>query len=135
MEPLEFLKSTIAGFPGYADETDRQRSDEMVRSFLGEAIADLEVRLVPPEGGVSQRIGDLLIRVGFTNQSAYKRYEDGARSGADFAGMSASDEEIVELAGRAPSIDGANLSSYLDEIVAALDRRDATMDGEPVSYT
>ncbi|MEO6835682.1 MAG: hypothetical protein ABI231_07245 [Candidatus Tumulicola sp.] len=128
MEPLEFLKSKIADFPGYGEDDSRRRSDELVRSYLGEAVAGLEERLGPLDAALGQRLGDLLLRVGFTNQAAYKIYEDAARTKSDYDAMAAADAFAVEVADRAPS-EPAELPAFFNEVGEALDRRDATMSG------
>jgi hypothetical protein len=133
MEALEFLKSKIAGFPGYARDDDRRRSDELVRSYLGEALADLEKCLgSSTDSTLAQKAGDLLIRVAFTNQHAYKAYENAARTNGDFDAMAAADASTVEVADRAASTDAPGFGTYLDEAAAALDRRDACMSGATV---
>ena len=130
MESLEFLKSKIADFPGYAGDDARRNTDEMVRSYLGEVVAGLEKRLdVSDDAAVGRRAGDVLIRVAFANQIAYKAYEDAARANPDFDAVAAADARTVEVADRAGSIDAAGFSAYLDEAVAALDNRDAAMSG------
>jgi hypothetical protein len=129
-QPLEFIKSKIADFPGYADDVARWRSDELVRSYVGEALADLEQRLEPLNVSLGGRVGDLLIRLGFANQSAYKNYEDGDRAKVDLTAMVAADAGAVELADRATSTDAAQLPPYLDAISKSLDRRDAVMSGK-----
>jgi hypothetical protein len=129
MEAVQLLKSKIVDFPGYADDSARQRSDELVRSYLGEAIADLEARLDPVAGAPARQIGDLLFRVGFTNQNVYKRYEDAARTRTDYDAVAAADARVVELADGAPVVETASLESYLGDVQAALDARDDAMDG------
>ncbi|HEY1655057.1 MAG TPA: hypothetical protein VGF86_08100 [Candidatus Tumulicola sp.] len=131
MQPLELLNAKIAGFPGYADDLSRERSDELVRSYLGEALSDVQVRLQPLADAQNQRIGDLLMRTGFVNQEVYRAYEDGARTRTNFDSVAAADARVIELADRAATIDASNLSAFLDEIVATLDARDAAMDGAP----
>src|SRR5580700_2676355 len=124
-QPLEFLKSKIADFPGYSDDVSRWRSDELVRSYIGEAVADLQQRLEPLDVALDGRVGDLLIRLGFANQAAYKNYEDGAHSTFNPDAMLAADAAAVELGDGASSIDVQQLPAYLDEISASLDQRDA----------
>jgi hypothetical protein len=129
-QPLEFLKSKIADFPGYSDDVSRWRSDELVRSYIGEAVADLQQRLEPLDVALDGRVGDLLIRLGFANQAAYKNYEDGAHSTFNPDAMLAADAAAVELGDGASSIDVQQLPAYLDEISASLDQRDAVMSGK-----
>jgi hypothetical protein len=126
-QPLELLKSKIADFPGYADDVSRWHSDELVRSYVGEAIADLQQRVNPLDAALGGRIGDMLIRVGFANPATYKTFEDGARAKFDEDAMVAADARAVEVADRAASIDAASLIGYLDEVSGSLDRRDAVM--------
>jgi hypothetical protein len=135
MDSLEFLKGKISDFPGYGDDDLRRTSDELIRSYLGEAIADLEVRLAPTDGGLRQRIGDLLIRVGFANQHVYRTYQDNARARSEFGSIADADANVVQTADRAASIGAAQLPAYLDEIVGALDRRDAAMSGSAPAVT
>ncbi|HEY1427993.1 MAG TPA: hypothetical protein VGF18_00340, partial [Candidatus Tumulicola sp.] len=77
-QPLEFLKSRIPNFPAYATDEDRKISDELVRSYLGERLAEME-----SQPGISddarKTVGELLLRAAFTNQIAYKVYEEAAR--------------------------------------------------------
>jgi hypothetical protein len=126
-QPLEFLKGKITDFPGYSDDISRWRSDELVRSYLGEAVADLQQRLQPLDAALDERVGDLLIRVGFANPSAYKNFEDGVRAKIDADALAIADTHAVEIADRAPSIDAAQLPAYLDDIIESLDQRDAAM--------
>ncbi|MGA7095182.1 MAG: hypothetical protein WBX23_14260, partial [Candidatus Cybelea sp.] len=70
MEPLEQLRAKISDFPGYDGELQRRLSDEYVRSYLGEALADLAARgVLPPE--LRERADDLILRVGFADQHAF----------------------------------------------------------------
>ncbi|MBV8117376.1 MAG: hypothetical protein JOZ01_05335 [Candidatus Eremiobacteraeota bacterium] len=132
-QPLEFLKEKIPDFPGYDDDVSRWRSDELVRSCLGEAVADLQLRLQPLDESLAARAGDLLLRLGFANQSAYKSYEDGAHATFDLDALVAADCATVELAERAPTVDAAPFPPYLDDITSTLDRRDAIMSGKSLA--
>ncbi|MGC1380251.1 MAG: hypothetical protein WA814_04425 [Candidatus Baltobacteraceae bacterium] len=120
MDPLQRIQAKIADFPGYSNDLDRRRSDEFVRSYLGEALAELEPRLGTLAPAVQQQIDALLLRVGFADQRAFSAHGDGAD-------VSDEDDGIVGLADRARSLDAGSLPSYLDEVSAALDRRDAVL--------
>jgi hypothetical protein len=135
MEPLQTLETAIAGFPGYADDTSRERCDEFVRSYLGEALASAQSRLAPLPTETESQLQNLLFRVGFTNQAAYQAYEEAARDRTDFSAMAAADAAVVELAAAAPTVSLDDLPEYLNRAGAVLDSRDRTMAGGAVSYT
>jgi hypothetical protein len=59
MDPLELLNERIHDFPGYATDTDRRLSDEMVRAFLGEMLADLQAK---PRRSLTQRFAQIQAR-------------------------------------------------------------------------
>jgi hypothetical protein len=134
MDPLNLLREKIPQFAGYADDRDRERSDELVRSYLGEAVAEMQVRLGNVDGNLEKRLGDLLIRVGFANQAAYKIYADAARKETHFDRMAAADARTVELAEGAAGLQVSDLGAFLEEAARVLDERDAAMDGEQISY-
>lgn len=127
MEHLQILAAKIAGFPGYADEEARRRSDELVRSYLGEALAALQARLHPVEAG--ERLGDLILRSAFTNQDAFESYEERTREHPGSDAMPAADESTIEAADAADDVDAAGLAAYLDRVAQVLDARDAVMEG------
>jgi len=126
MEPLAFLHDKIPDFPGYDTEEGRRLADEDVRSYLGEALADLTARLNPP-APLDARAADLMVRAGFTNQRVHRQFEDGARNSNDFASIAAADAAVVELADAAQTVDAGGLGAYLDRAGEALDRREAAM--------
>jgi hypothetical protein len=127
MEPLEQLRATISGFPGYDGEVERRLSDEYVRAYLGEALADLGARIVlPPE--LRERADALILRVEFADQRAFATHHrvSGSES-RDESAVAAADVATVALADRAASLDAAAAAGYLDEVAAALDERDAAI--------
>jgi hypothetical protein len=129
MDPLEQLRARIVGFPGYDGDLERRRSDEFVRSYLGEALADLDVRCSPaPE--LKQRIDALLLRVGFADQKSFATHPGLAGMHAlASAGNSVAIEDaaVVEVADQAGSVEPDAVAGYLDEVAATLDRRDTAM--------
>lgn len=129
MQVPESLQSAIADFPGYGDDLARERSDEFVRSYVGERLADLQQRLQPLDATLNDRFGALLLRTAFVNQVAYKLYERDDHSPIDVGPVAAADASAVQLAGRASSLDAAQVPQYLDEVTHALDERDTAMSG------
>lgn len=127
MEPTALLQTKIPTFPGYADEDSRRLADELVRSYLGEALADLRIRLQSLPADPAEQLNGLILRTGFANQRSVRGYEEGARDDGNFAAVAAADAAIVELADRAGSIDAQQLTNYLSETGLALDRRDEIM--------
>jgi hypothetical protein len=127
MKPLEELRAKIAGFPGYGSEMQRRLSDEYVRSYLGEALAALAARCTL-EPQVRERLDDLIMRVGFADPHAFSNRPTPAADADDDGGAVAeADFATVELADRAASLDAQAVSSYLDEAVALLDKRDGAL--------
>jgi hypothetical protein len=129
MEPLEQLRLRIAGFPGYEGDLDRRRSDEFVRSYLGEALAELSPRCGKLPSELQARLDQLLLRVGFSAPKAFAAHNSGLGipSGTLDGEIAAEDVATIELADWARSTTADSLSGYLDEVTAALDRRDAVM--------
>jgi len=128
MDPLEQLRARIAGFPGYDGDLERRRSDEFVRSYLGEALADLEVRCGSISPELKQRFDALLLRVSFADQAAFHHAFARVHAASNSDGsVAVADAAVVEVADRAPQTEPDALAGYLDEAAATLDRRDAAM--------
>lgn len=128
MEPLEQLRAKIADFPGYDGDMERRRSDEYVRSYLGEALASLASRhALPPD--LQERVDALVLRVGFADPRAFTLHHIVSHKGEPDGGgaVAAADAATVELADEATSVDAASASRYLDDVTALLDRRDAAI--------
>jgi hypothetical protein len=124
MEPLEQLREKIHGFPGYGTHLERRRSDEYVRSYLGEALTDMAARCtLTPD--LQSRVDALVLRVAFADPKAFATH-DGAASDSNGA-VAAADVETLELADRARSVDAQSLSGYIGDVAALLDRRDAAL--------
>jgi hypothetical protein len=128
-QSLEFLKSKIPNFPGYATDDDRKTADELVRSYLGERLAEMETH-----PGISddarKSVGDLLLRTAFTNQIAYKVYEETARTNGDFDAIAAADAATVRLADGAADVTADTVAQFVQQSARVLDGRDLAMRGE-----
>ena len=128
MEPLETLRARIAEFPGYDTILERRRSDEYVRSYLGEALTEMAAgRTFPAES--QRRIEALVLRVAFADPKSFPVHAGAqARSNpSDMHAVTEADAATVELADQAAKVDAASAARYLDEIAAALDERDAAL--------
>lgn len=128
MEQWPLLGAKIVGFPGYGDEDARRRSDELVRSYLGEALSDLQARLQPLDEAIEKRLDDLIVRSAFVNQAAYGAYEERARERPQFDFIAAADARVVEAADAAAAVGAAGAADFLDRVTQALDARDAAME-------
>jgi len=127
MDALDRLRARIAGFPGYDADADRRLSDELVRSYLGEALAELAAGNAALGTPLRERIDALLLRVGFASQRLFPSHADGlAKHGGETA-VADADREIVELADRAAALPPDGVAEYLGGVNDALDRRDAVM--------
>lgn len=128
MEPLQMLREKIAEFPGYDGDVQRRRSDEYVRSYLGEALSELGARCTLPSD-LRARLDDSILRVEFADPRAFVNHHVVAAKGPPDSGgaVAEADAETVELADRAAALDCAAASGYLDEVEALLTRREAAI--------
>lgn len=125
------LREKIAEFPGYDGDVERRRSDEYVRSYLGEALSDLGVRCALSDD-VRARLDDLILRVGFADPHAFVNHHShhtiAAEPGeSDGGAVAAADAETIELADRAGTVDCAAAAAYLDDVGGLLGRREAAI--------
>ena len=127
MDPSAVVRAHIAQFPGYDGINNCRLSDELVRSYLGEALANAAGgAALPPD--LQTRVDALLLRVGFADPQSFPPHgaiagrvppQDGETEECDAA--------VVELADRVRSADAASLAGVLDEVTQALDRRQSAM--------
>jgi hypothetical protein len=128
MDPLAQLRAKIADFPGYDDDLCRRRSDALVRSYLGEALADLAARCDPLPPELQARVDQLLLRVGFADPKSFAVHNGiAAMHQVSEATVTAADAATVELADRASAVAAGDLASYFDDVTATLDRREVAM--------
>jgi hypothetical protein len=123
MESLELLRAKIREFPGYDTALQRRRSDEYVRSYLGERLSEMAARC-ELSSDLQARVDALLLRVAFANPKDFNAHDvDGIPAGDDGA-LAGADAATIGLADRADAIEPAPVAAYLDEVTGALDRRD-----------
>jgi hypothetical protein len=128
MKPLDQLRAKIADFPGYDGDLERRRSDQYVRSYLGEALADLSARC-PLSSELKARLDALVLRVELADPQTFAaRHVIAARNDpSDGGAVAEADAATVELADRAESVDAASAPGYFDEVTAVLDGREAAI--------
>jgi len=130
MTPIERIRAAITDFPGYEGVEQRRRSDEEVRSYVGEHLAAL------PESAAATTLKEhaeqydrLLARCEFMNVLAFEHFEGDPNPGR-IALMLEADAELIATANDAASAD-ADLDRLLTGLEVLLDRRDAAMLAPP----
>jgi hypothetical protein len=130
MDAVEEIRANIPQFPGYADETTRRLSDELVRSYLGEALALLRERHPDFFAQRSDAFEALLLRAGFMNQQAFHAFEYRHLNETEQAAIATADLALIQLADRTATIDAAGIPGFLNDLTAAFDTRDALMSNQ-----
>lgn len=127
MDPIESIKARIPQFGGYADLEARRDDDELVRSYLGEALATLHANHPEIFAETGEMYDSLIVRAGFMNQLAFRSFEYAKLDPSQLDEVAQNDLAMVDLADRAPGVEPAGLAAYLADLTAAFDRRDAAM--------
>lgn len=124
MDASDAIRARIPTFPGYANEKGRRLCDELVRSYVGEAVAEVSARL---DQGMSDRVGSLLMRAGFINQSAFTGFEN-AKIGDDaITRLLVCDLTLCTLAEKGSKISPNDFDAWISRIESSLDVRDSIM--------
>jgi hypothetical protein len=122
MDDTAFLHERIESYAGYTNDVDRQRSDEQIRAYVGEALARVRARL-RPAGAAREALERLLVRCEFADQAVAHAFNAVDVDADEIAATAAADRELVTLADRAGDVGAAELDAFLAQIGAALDRR------------
>jgi hypothetical protein len=127
MDALERIRSIIAGFAGYADGERRRLSDEQLRGFVGEVLAELpesEIdRLSPQDRSCYDRV---LLRCEFVNQHVFHAFDTDPTPQRVAATLQA-DLGVIEMTHALRSQTGEKLDGALCSLNQAFDKRDAAM--------
>jgi hypothetical protein len=127
MDAIESIKARIPQFAGYGELEARRDDDELVRSYLGEALSTLNANHPDFFAERSEVYENLIIRAGFMNQMAFRSFEYAKLDQAHLDAVAQNDQAMLDLADRAPNVAAGDVAAYLDELTAAFDRRDAAM--------
>lgn len=125
MDALERIRAIIEDFAGYAEELARRLSDEQVRGYVGEILADLSATQIENLTG-DQRSGyeRVLLRCEFINQDAFRVFDQDPRPDRIAATLDA-DVRLLEAAAELREVQA--VTEMLAALNDAFDKRDAAM--------
>ncbi len=127
MDALERIRSLIGGFAGYTEPSARRLSDERIRAFLGEALAQLPAAEIDALSAQARACYDrMLLHCEFVNQDAFRLFDGDPNPGRVQATLAA-DAEVLEAAAALTATNGAGLGSSLARLSDAFDKRTAAM--------
>lgn len=127
MDALAAIQARIPQFRGYATLDARREDDELIRSYVGEALAALEADRIGAVAGREAVLENLVIRAGFANQLAFRPFEYANLDDARLEAVEAADLALLEAADRLKAATGSDAGPIVDEIAAGFDARDALM--------
>jgi hypothetical protein len=119
---VSVLRDLIPSYAGHADSQARRLSDQQVRAWAGEALADVRDRL--DLGAFAERFDALLMRCEFGDQRVIKALEADyfAEPGAA-AAVEQHDGEVVAIAESAKTLTADGLDAFLGKLERAFDER------------
>ena len=120
--------SLVPGYAGHADVQSRRLSDQQVRAWVGEMLAELMGRV--PLDGISARVDALLLRCEFGNQHVIKAIEDERFSGPDLVRLVEEyDRKLIAAASQGPKTGPEDHTAIVEGIEHAFDERAAAIAG------
>jgi len=112
----------VPGYAGHADAPARVLSDQQVRAWVGETLADLPEPL--PDGGLQDRLDALLVRCEFGDPHVSRALEDDRFGQPDLAALvEARDRALVEAASRVRTTGPEGLGAVLEALERTFDER------------
>lgn len=127
MDALARIRAIISGFAGYAEGPNRRLSDEQLRGFVGEVLAELPAVEVDNLTADERLHYDrLLLRCEFINQDVFRAFDSDPTQRRIQATLQA-DVEVIEAACTLRAFNGERPSSVLVALNDAFDKRDAAM--------
>lgn len=110
----------------YQEEERRRLSDEQLRGYVGERLAELPANVLDAlSPGQRERYDRLLLRCEFLNQQGFHEFVRGPKERG--AAVDAADQELKASADRLPDANAASIGDILKNIETAFDKRDAAM--------
>ncbi|HEV8022223.1 MAG TPA: hypothetical protein VGP41_13205 [Candidatus Lustribacter sp.] len=119
----------VPGYAGHADVLARRLSDQQVRAWVGEMLAELEERI--PIDAVRDRFEEVLLHCEFGNQHVIKAIEDNRFAEPDKVQLVEDvDRRLIEVANRGRTIEPEGLSGLLDDLDRAFNERSAAIEAQ-----
>jgi hypothetical protein len=117
----------VPGYAGHADAIARRLSDQQVRAWVGEMLADLEDRL--PIDAVRDQFEAVLLHCEFGDQHVIKAIEDNRFAQPDKVKLVEDvDRRLIEVANRSRTIEPDGLSALLEDLERAFQERAAAIE-------
>jgi hypothetical protein len=116
----------VPGYAGHADARARRLSDQQVRAWVGEMLAELRGRL--PADGPADRLDALMMRCEFSDPHVIHAVEDERFGQPELVELvEACDRRLIEAARNGRTADAADLGALLDGLERAFDERAAAI--------
>lgn len=117
----------VPGYAGHADARARRLSDQQVRAWVGEMLADLRER-VPPDG-YSERLDALLLQCEFGDQHVIKAVEDDRFAEPELVELvEACDRKLIAAASAGPNTGPEGIPALLEALETAFKERSAAIE-------
>lgn len=127
MDALERIRSIISGFAGYEEPAQRRLSDEQIRGFVGEALAQLPAVEIDALTAEERSCYDgVLLRCEFVNQDVFRVF-DGDPTPQRVQATLVADADVIEMARVLREAAEQRPNGTLAALSEAFDKRDAAM--------
>lgn len=127
MDAVERIRAIISGFAGYDEAGHRRLSDEQIRGFVGEALAELPAveidALTAEERACYDRV---LLRCEFVNYDVFSVF-DGDPTPQRVRATLTADADVIEMARALRQAAEQPPNGTLAALSEAFDKRDAAM--------
>jgi hypothetical protein len=114
----------VPGYAGHGDARARHLSDQQVRAWVGEQLADLQERLAVED--LREQLDALLLRCEFADQHVVHAIEDDRFALAEFAAaIEDYDRKLIEAAAACSTVAAAEILGLIEAIESAFAERSA----------
>lgn len=132
MDALSRIRAKINDYPGYASEGDIERSDQLLRAYVGERLAELQERCGP--GPAADAIEPLIVRTAFADQRVLRPLEQPAERIAAPDPVLEADGALLDTADRAAAVTAAEVDAYCASVANAFDERERQLVAAGIAF-